>query len=201
MESTLKSIMKNYSGFGGTFTFLNGNSVRSLAGFLVPSGKTTNLVPFALKDLHSVQLQEILYNCTTLVSPRHTCCSTGNRHILVECGTQFSIYPSQHVNCPETHQKFHWHIGNVWCVTWPLLPTCPYCFCPPCSPSGWMSLRQARPQAQTFRFTLHMIPSFAFHQINTTLQAQAPRNTYNIHIPTQKKQDNKVCFLPCSCVK
>ena len=52
-----------------TFTFLNGNSVRSLAGFLVPSGKTTNLVPFALKDLHSVQLQEILYNCTTLISP------------------------------------------------------------------------------------------------------------------------------------
>ena len=72
----------------------------------------------------------------SLSSPRHICCSTGNRHILVECGTQFSIYPSQHVNCPETHQKFHWYTGNVWCVTWPLLPTCPYCFCPPCSPSG-----------------------------------------------------------------
>ena len=29
-------------------TFLNGNNSRSFAGFLVPSGKITNLVPLAL---------------------------------------------------------------------------------------------------------------------------------------------------------
>ena len=39
-----------FSTFSYLSTFLNGNSSRSFAGFLVPSGKITNLVPLALNS-------------------------------------------------------------------------------------------------------------------------------------------------------